>query len=362
MSKLVPVVLIVMTPLILLLGLAVGPVFISAEQFFELLPYIFSNQVPVGSTPSQTELTSLSIIIADIRLPRTLLAWLIGAALAISGAAMQGLFRNPLADPSIIGVTSGASLGASITVVMLGASVEQFGGLSMLVLGAFIGGLLAVLLVYSLSTGSGIFSNKLSYNDYSSNGTSVATMLLVGIAITALAGASNSMLAYISDDEMLRRISLWNMGGLDAANGLRVKLALLVILPAMLLLLGFWRQLDAMLLGESEARHLGVDVQRVKWILIVLVAIAVASSVALAGVIGFVGLVVPHMLRMLIGPGHARLLPCSALAGGLLLVAADILARVVVSPAELPVGVITAILGAPLFIVLLRHRRGYGLV
>ena len=343
--------LILLTPFILLLGLSIGPVSISAQQLLHLLPSLLTD-----AAIDDPSLAGLQIIITDIRLPRTLLAWLVGAGLAISGAAMQGLFRNPLADPSIIGVTSGASLGASIAVVVIAngiGGVEQWGGLSILVMGAFIGGLLAVLIVYRLSTASS--------DGVTSNSTSVATMLLVGIAITALAGAGNSLLAYIADNDTMRSMSLWSMGGLDAASELRVKLAGSIIVPAIFLLMCFSRQLDAMLLGESEARHLGVDVQRVKWALIVIVAIAVASSVALAGVIGFVGLVVPHMLRMLIGPSHRRLLPYSALAGGLMLVAADIVARVIVSPAEMPVGVITAILGAPLFIILLRQRRDYGM-
>ena len=343
--------LILLTPLILLLGLSVGPVSINAQQLLHLLPSLLTD-----AAIDDPSLAGLQIIITDIRLPRTLLAWLVGAGLAISGAAMQGLFRNPLADPSIIGVTSGASLGASIAVVVIAngiGGVEQWGGLSVLVMGAFIGGLLAVLIVYRLSTASS--------DGVTSNNTSVATMLLVGIAITALAGAGNSLLAYIADNDTMRSMSLWSMGGLDAASELRVILAASIIVPAIFLLMCFSRQLDAMLLGESEARHLGVDVQRVKWALIIIVAIAVASSVALAGVIGFVGLVVPHMLRMLIGPSHRRLLPYSALAGGLMLVAADIVARVIVSPAEMPVGVITAILGAPLFIILLRQRRDYGM-
>ena len=343
--------LILLTPLILLLGLSVGPVSINAQQLLHLLPSLLTD-----AAIDDPSLAGLQIIITDIRLPRTLLAWLVGAGLAISGAAMQGLFRNPLADPSIIGVTSGASLGASIAVVVIAngiGGVEQWGGLSILVMGAFIGGLLAVLIVYRLSTASS--------DGVTSNSTSVATMLLVGIAITALAGAGNSLLAYIADNDTMRSMSLWSMGGLDAASELRVILAGSIIVPAIFLLMCFSRQLDAMLLGESEARHLGVDVQRVKWALIIIVAIAVASSVALAGVIGFVGLVVPHMLRMVIGPSHRRLLPYSALAGGLMLVAADIVARVIVSPAEMPVGVITAILGAPLFIILLRQRRDYGM-
>ena len=355
--------LVLLTPFVFLLGLGIGPVAIDAQQLLYLLPRLLNDALlsPLGlgnAAVHDPALSSLHIIIMDIRLPRTLLAWLVGAGLAISGAAMQGLFRNPLADPSIIGVTSGASLGASIAVVVIANGIgvggaEQWGGLSILVMGAFIGGLLAVLIVYRLSTASS--------DGVTSNSTSVATMLLVGIAITALAGAGNSLLAYIADNNTMRSMSLWSMGGLDAANVLRVKLAGSIIIPAIFLLMCFSRQLDAMLLGESEAKHLGVDVQRVKWALIVIVAIAVASSVALAGVIGFVGLVVPHMLRMVIGPSHRRLLPYSALAGGLMLVMADIVARVIVSPAEMPVGVITAILGAPLFIFLLRQRRDYGM-
>jgi iron complex transport system permease protein len=355
--------LVLLTPFVFLLGLGIGPVAIDAQQLLYLLPRLLNDALlsPLGlgnAAVHDPALSSLHIIIMDIRLPRTLLAWLVGAGLAISGAAMQGLFRNPLADPSIIGVTSGASLGASIAVVVIANRIgvggaEQWGGLSILVMGAFIGGLLAVLIVYRLSTASS--------DGVTSNSTSVATMLLVGIAITALAGAGNSLLAYIADNNTMRSMSLWNMGGLDAANVLRVKLAGSIIIPAIFLLMCFSRQLDARLLGESEAKHLGVDVQRVKWALIVIVAIAVASSVALAGVIGFVGLVVPHMLRMVIGPSHRRLLPYSALAGGLMLVMADIVARVIVSPAEMPVGVITAILGAPLFIFLLRQRRDYGM-
>lgn len=344
-------VLCLLTPVMLLLGLSVGPVPMDMQQLFQVLLHLLTD-----TTSLDPAMAGLQTIVADIRLPRTLLAWIVGAGLAISGAAMQGLFRNPLADPSIIGVTSGASLGASIAVVIIGSSIsasEQWGGLSILVLGAFVGGLLAVLTVYRLSTGS--------TDHFASSSTSVATMLLVGIAITALAGAGNSLLAYMSDNETMRRISLWNMGGLDAASEPRVILAACIIVPAVFLLMRFSRQLDAMLLGESEARHLGVDVQRIKGSLVVIVAFAVASSVALAGVIGFVGLVVPHMLRMVVGPGHRRLLPYSALAGGLMLVAADIVARVILSPAEMPVGVITAILGAPLFIILLRQRRDYGM-
>lgn len=349
-----PMLLLLITPVALFLGLSVGPVTITALDVWHLLPYIITSEPPL--TP---DLMSNYPIVRELRLPRTLLAWMVGAGLALSGAAMQGLFRNPLADPSIIGVTSGASLGASIAVVMIGSQIDVWLGLSGLVLGAFLGGLLAVLIVYRLAS-EGPFTAANSSLP-SGQGTSVATMLLVGIAITALAGAANSALVFIADNETLRRISLWNMGGLDGANDQRLLLALFIIVPSMLIVWRSHKSLDALLLGESEAHYLGVNVVHLKRLLIVTVALAVATSVALAGVIGFVGLVVPHLLRLLIGPSHRQLMLCSALAGGVLLVLADVLARLLVSPAELPVGVVTAVLGAPFFILLLRQRRGYGL-
>ena len=346
--------LLVITPMVIFLGLCVGPVDTSLFQVWSLLPSIIVSQSPIDP-----DLMGSYPVVRELRLPRTFLAWLVGAGLAMSGAAMQGLFRNPLADPSIIGVTSGASLGASIAVVLIGSQFNAWLGLSSIVLGAFLGGLLAVVIVYRLASGahSSVNAGSLSADQ----GTSVATMLLVGIAITALAGAGNSALAFIADNETLRRISLWNMGGLDGANDQRCLVGLLIIVPSMLILWRSHRSLDALLLGESEAHYLGVNVSYTKRLLIMVVALAVATSVALAGVIGFVGLVVPHLLRMLIGPGHRQLMVCSALAGGILLVLADVLARLLISPAELPVGVVTAVIGAPFFILLLRQRNGYAL-
>ncbi|MAV75409.1 MAG: iron ABC transporter permease [Cellvibrionales bacterium] len=349
-----PTLLLLMTPLVLFLGLCVGPVAITPPQVLSQLPYLLSSQ-----SPAEPNLMSSYAIVRELRLPRTFLAWLVGSGLALSGAAMQGLFRNPLADPSIIGVTSGASLGASVAVVIIGPQIDVWLGLSGLVVGAFIGGLLAVLIVYRLASETPLSAKTGSL--LSGQGNSVATMLLVGIAITALAGAANSALAFVADNETLRRISLWNMGGLDGANDQRLIFGVFIILPAMFIVWRSHRSLDALLLGESEAHYLGVNVSHLKRLLIVMVALAVATSVALAGVIGFVGLVVPHLLRMVVGPSHRQLMLCSALAGGILLVLADVLARSLVSPAELPVGVVTAVLGAPFFIFLLRQRRGHGL-
>ncbi|MES1924221.1 iron ABC transporter permease [Salinisphaera sp. T31B1] len=288
----------------------------------------------------------VELIVEYIRLPRALLTALVGALLAVCGAAMQGLFRNPLADPSLIGVTAGASAGASLAIVF-GGALSGLVGLSLVSLGAFAGGTLAVVLVYRLATGAG--------------GTSVATMLLAGIAIGAIASSLSSLLEFYASNDMLRRISLWRMGGLDGANWARVAVVSLVGLVVLGILPTQARALNALLLGESEARHLGVAVNTVKRRLILVAAAGVGVSVAVAGAIAFVGLVVPHIVRLLIGPDHRWLLPASALAGAILLLWADTLARVVVAPTELPVGLLTALLGAPFFISLLRHRREYAL-
>jgi len=288
-----------------------------------------------------------ALIVGQIRLPRVLLAALMGACLAMSGAAMQGLFRNPLADPSLIGVTAGASLGGALVIVLSGGLLSGYIGLTLLSLGAFVGGVVSVLFVYRLAT--------------SERGTSVATMLLAGIAITALAGATSSLLEFFADNDQLRRISLWKMGGLDGANYPRLILASLVSGSLLVVLPRYAQALNALLLGESEARHLGVPVNKVKVALITWVAIGVGTSVALVGTIAFVGLVVPHMVRMLVGPNHCTLFPASALAGALLLILADTLARILVAPTELPVGIITAIIGVPFFLSLLRNRHHYGM-
>lgn len=286
-----------------------------------------------------------STILLNIRLPRILLALGVGMVLASCGAVMQGLFRNPLADPSLIGVSSGASVGASLVIVIVAGWVQVSGslGLPIVAFGAFAGGFTATVLVYHLAT--------------SNMGTSVATMLLAGIAISALAGAVNSLLSYFADNDMLRQISLWQMGNLSSANWLRVALIVAVALMLLVIFPRHSRALNALLLGESEARHLGVDVQAVKQRLILLTALGVGISVAVAGIVAFVGLVVPHVVRLLIGPDHRWLVPGSALAGGVLLIAADSLARVVVSPAELPTGILTALLGAPFFVALLIQQR-----
>lgn len=341
-SQRITSVLLVLLPICIFLGLSSGAVPISIGDLTSGL-----WQIITGQPHDQA-----AVILGQIRLPRVLLAAVVGAILASSGAAMQGLFRNPLADPSLIGVTAGASLGASLMIVAGGsiAGVPYFNdwlGLSLVTFGAFVGGLVAVLLVYKLAT--------------SSDGTSVATMLLAGIAITALASSLTNLLEFYADNDVLRRISLWRMGGLDGANYPRLLIACAVFVGMLMTIPQFCTALNALLLGESEARHLGINIGKTKFSLIVVVAIAVGTAVALAGTIAFVGLIVPHMVRMLTGPDHHRLIPASALAGACLLVLADAAARVVLAPTELPVGVVTALIGVPFFISLLRNRREYAM-
>jgi len=327
-------------PVAVILGLNAGTVNIPIDVIIQQ-----SANLLLQSLSTDIHTNQINTILFDIRLSRICLAFLIGAILAISGAVMQGLFRNPLAAPSLIGVSSGASVGASIVIVLAGTWLQNNAllGLSVVAVGAFVGSFLITLLVFRLST--------------STLGTSVTTMLLAGIAISALAGAVNSLLSYFADNEMLRQISIWQMGNLSTANWTRVSIVAVVAVFVLVLFPRESKSLNALLLGESEARHLGIDVQRVKKKLILLTTLGIGTAVAVAGMIGFVGLIVPHMVRLLIGPDHRWLLPVSALAGGILLLIADTLARVIIAPVELPTGILTAILGAPFFIMLLIQQR-----
>ena len=326
----------VLLPVVAIVSLSVGTISIPLSDILNALFAITSG----GDENFQS-----NIIILDIRFPRMLLALLVGAVLAVLGTVMQGLFRNPLADPSLVGVSGGASVGASVVIVLVGgAMASPLAGLSLISLGAFIGGVISTLIVYRVAT--------------SGMGTSVTTMLLAGIAIGAIAGAFNSLLSYFSDNQMLRQISVWQMGNLGGANWLKVGIMAVVSGLMLLILSSQAKPLNALLLGESEARHLGIDVQKVKRKLIFLTALGVGVSVALAGLIGFIGLIIPHIVRLLIGPDHRWLLPTTALAGASLLMIADSIARVVVLPAELPTGILTALLGAPFFIALLIRQRG----
>ncbi|MFT7129304.1 MAG: iron complex transport system permease protein [Gammaproteobacteria bacterium] len=290
-----------------------------------------------------TQLNSLAqyqqLVILDLRLPRTMLALLVGAILAQCGAVMQGLFRNPLADPGIIGASSGAALGAAIAIIVLPASIQYFSTPMF----AFLGALLTTLLVFKLAQGD--------------NGTSVVMLLLAGVAVAAFSGAVMGFLNVIADDQSLRDITLWQMGSVAHVNTGSLLLCLIVMLASSWYFQRQAQALNAMLLGEEEARHLGIDVERLKIKLIVVSTIGIGVTVSVAGIIGFIGLVIPHLVRMLTGPDHRTLLPLASVMGAMLLLFADIGARLLMAPAELPVGLLTAIFGAPFFTILLIKQR-----
>ncbi|RWE56457.1 iron ABC transporter permease [Mesorhizobium sp.] len=300
-----------------------------------------------GAAPGNEALSARDrLIVYDIRLPRVILGVLIGAALAVSGAVMQGLFRNPLADPGLIGVSAGASLGA-VAVIVLGATVlapviSVLGTLA-LPLAAFCGGLATTLVLYQVATRHGR--------------TSVATMLLAGIALAALAMALTGILIFMADDRQLRDLTFWQLGSLAGATWQKIGSVGPVIVLALAAMPFLARGLNALALGEATAGHLGIPVQRLKYTAIVGVSAAVGASVAVSGGIGFVGIVVPHLLRLAIGPDNRYLLPASALLGACLLLLADAVARTIVAPAELPIGIVTAIAGAPFFLWILLRKR-----
>ncbi|MFY1666519.1 FecCD family ABC transporter permease [Pseudomonas sp. Pseu.R1] len=321
------------------LSLASGPVSLP------LMDTLRAGLRLLGWPVAGDDLQQAELILGQIRVPRTLLGLAVGAVLALSGVAMQGLFRNPLADPGLVGVSSGAALGAAVAIVA-GASI---GGLPeaiapyLLSISAFGGGLLVTAIVYRLGRRDGQ--------------TSVGIMLLAGVAMTALAGSIIGLFSYLADDATLRTLTFWNLGTLNGASYARVWPLLLVCVLVILWLPRRARALNALLLGESEARHLGIEVERLKRELVLCIALGVGAAVAAAGLIGFVGLIVPHLVRLLAGPDHRVVLPASALAGASLLLFADVFARLVLAPAELPIGIVTAFIGAPFFLFLLVRGR-----
>jgi iron complex transport system permease protein len=281
-------------------------------------------------------------IVWSVRLPRVILAILVGAALATAGAALQGVVRNALADPTLIGVSGGAALGAVAAFVLGGAHTPLGGWL--VPAAAFAGALATMRLALQLARVGGAVSG--------------VTLLLAGIGLAALTGAGIGILLYLADDAALRSITFWNLGSIGGATWPVVEVAALPILAGVVLLPRLAGELDRLALGELEARHVGVDVDRLIRRVTVLAALAVGAAVAMCGTIGFVGLAVPYLARAIVGPGHRALLPACALGGALLIVAADLISRTIVAPAELPIGVITAIAGAPVLLALVRRGRG----
>ena len=289
--------------------------------------------------------TSLhTTVLYEIRIPRVILAAFVGASLGLSGASLQGLFRNPLADPGLIGVSAGAALGASI-IIVLGSSLFPgfIFGAFILPIAAICGAALVISLLY-------VFTRGFGYQG-------ITYMLLVGIAVNAFASVGIGILTYISTDSELRGLTFWTMGSFGGASWYLILPAIVVISLSMFWMIPSSRKLDLLQLGEPEAYRLGVDVKKLKYKVIISSAITVGVSVSLSGMIGFVGLVVPHLVRLLGGVNHSYLLPGSALLGAGLMMSADLLSRILVQPAELPVGLITSAIGAPFFLWLIFRIR-----
>jgi iron complex transport system permease protein len=323
------VVLLVGLVVTIIVSLCIGSVGISPGTVFNIL---------IGRTTALDDKTSYEIIM-NVRLPRVLLAGVVGAGLAIAGTSMQGIFRNPMASPSILGISSGAAFGAALAIV-LGLSFVQ--GEFAVPAMAFVFCIATMFLVYGVSRTGGYVP--------------VETLLLAGVALGALFSALVSFLTYLSA-EQIGSIVFWLMGGFWTASWSKFWLAFILCGAGAFFTLWFARDLNAMTIGEDHATALGIDTQRVMLIIIVLTSVIVAAAVAFAGVIGFVGLIVPHMMRILVGPDHRILMPVSILTGASFLIITDAFARTIMSPAELPVGIITAVLGAPFFLYLLRRRK-----
>lgn len=320
-------------------SLAIGPSGVS----FSSLPSAM-NAAWNGATDDISRQNRL--VLFDLRLPRTLIGAFVGAALAVSGAMMQGLFRNPLADPGIVGVSAGAAF-AAVATIALGDSLASVWvnllGIYALPVSAFIGGALTTMVLVAVAGRDGQLM--------------VGTLLLAGIAFAALAGAGTGLIAQASNDQELRDLTLWQLGSLTGASWDKVYAVLPFALLLVVAIPRAVRTLNGLMLGEAEAFHLGINVNRAKFLIVTLTALAVGASVAVAGMIGFVGIVVPHFVRLITGPDNRVVLPASAIVGACILILADIIARVVVQPAELPIGIVMALIGAPVFLHLILRRR-----
>lgn len=301
----------------------------------ELLKGLLSLSEPGGNMGN-------GFLIYHIRLPRVIMAALVGAGLASVGAAIQGLFRNPLADPTLIGVSSGAVLFAVLAIVIAGnywSTLPDWVQQTSVSLSAFVGGVITTFVVYAISK--------------KQQQLAVMTMLLAGIAISALASAIVGICIYLSDDQQLRDITFWTLGSLSGTSWLQVGILCPLVIGGLWVLIKQANTINALLLGEKEAAYLGVKVESVKTLIILIAALIVGVCISFTGIIGFVGLVIPHFLRLLRGADYTQLLPASAIAGAVFLVITDTFARTIVAPAELPLGIITALIGAPFFLWLI---------
>jgi iron complex transport system permease protein len=317
--------------LMVLLNVAVGPVTIPLRDVLQLLAAKLSSAAAVGELPATS-----AIILYEIRLPNMALIALTGMALAGSGAAFQGLFRNPLADPYIIGVASGAGLGAVIA--MAASWPSDVLGMAVVPAAAFIGAVFTVLLVYSIARVG--------------RATPVSTLILAGVAVSSFATAMTSLIMLLSTEELHRAVN-WMVGGFSLGGWAPVIASIPYLSLGLLMLILLGRSLNVLQFGDDQARQLGLNVERLKLVLVIAASMVAATAVSFSGIIAFVGLVVPHVVRLIWGPDYRRLIPLAILMGGSFLLGADVVARVALAPRELPVGVVTAAVGAPFFLYLL---------
>ncbi len=315
-------------------SLSVGVYTFSENSLFKILGSYFSDNEAVSATDAY--------ILGKVRLPRVIMAILIGSMLAVSGTCLQGIFKNPLATPDLIGVTSGAMLMAAITIV-LGVHIRAFLPealhFSLISVGSFIGALGAISLVYSISSSDGR--------------TNVVIMLLAGVAISSLCFAMVGFMTYLAKDDELRDLTFWNLGSLGAATWTKNAILAVAMIFSYSFLITKGKALNAMMLGEKDAEHLGVKVENIKKTTVILSALMVGVAVAFSGSIGFVGLIVPYILRLIFKSNYTLILPLAAVWGSILLLGADTMSRTLVAPSELPIGLLTAFMGAPVFIAML---------
>jgi iron complex transport system permease protein len=318
----------------LLCGIAFGAVSIRVPEMFSAIKHFFQGKGPANIYEG---------VFLQIRLPRVLLCAITGAILASSGVLMQGLFRNPIVEPGLVGTSAGAAFGASIVFVLaanMSQQVKSITGPLLVPLFAFAGGLLATFMVYSLAK--------------SVKKISITSLLLIGIAVNAMGLSGTGFMSYIARDPQARSITFWNLGTFSGATWTQVWITAVVAGSIFIIAVRYSKQLNALLLGEEEASYLGVDTERLKRRVMIINTAMVSVATAFVGVISFMGLIVPHVLRLLIGSDNKKLLPASMLLGAILLTLADMAARLLLAPAEIPIGIITSLVGAPVFIILLK--------
>ena len=328
--------------IISLVSTTIGPVKISILQIIDIL----FESININTNLSSSEISqAFKTVVIDIRLPRILMGIIVGVALGISGAILQGLFRNPLIDPGFIGVSSGAAIGAMFVIMFsqLIAIENNFYVQFLLPVFAMSGGLFTTILVYKMSQMSGK--------------TNIMAMLLSGIAVNAFSGSIIGFLVYRASDMELRSFTFWTLGSLDNSNWLIVSIAFILILIPLIISIRLRKKLDVFMLGDAEAGYLGLNIEKLKKKIIFIAALMVGTTVAFCGMIGFIGLVTPHLVRLIMGPSHKTLILGSAILGAIILILADFISRIIIAPAQLPIGIITSALGAPFFLWLIVSQK-----